>query len=155
MPECTQAICTRKAIVSSDPVLQRPDHDRPFELEVDALQYVLGAILYQRNDGGKLQPVGYYSQTLNPAERNYDVYDRELLAVVRALTHWRHLLLGAKHQVMVWTDHNNLTFYRHPQTISSRVARYILRMAEYDLVLKHKPRTLNRADYLSRPLGVD
>jgi hypothetical protein len=70
--------------------------------------------------------VGYYSQTLNPAERNYDVYDQELLAVIRVLAHWRHLLLGAKHQVVVWTDHNNLTFYRHPQTISSRVARYIL-----------------------------
>ena len=77
------------------------------------------------------------------------------MAVIRALAHWRHLLLGAKHQVVVWTDHNNLTFYRHPQTISSQVARYILQMAEYDLVLKHKPGTSNRADYLSRPLGVD
>ena len=86
-PECTQAIHTLKAIVSSDPMLRRPDHDRPFELEVNALQYALGAILYQRNDGGKLQAVGYYSQTLNPAERNYDVYDRELLAVIRALAH--------------------------------------------------------------------
>ena len=64
MPECTQAIRTLKAIVSSDPVLQRPDHEWPFELEVDASQYALGAILYQRNDGGKLQAVGYYSQTL-------------------------------------------------------------------------------------------
>jgi hypothetical protein len=69
-PECTQAIRTLKAIVSTDPVLRRPDHERPFELEVDASQYALGAILYQRNDGGKLQAVGYYSQTLNPAERN-------------------------------------------------------------------------------------
>ena len=99
--------------------------------------------------------VGYYSQTLNPAECNYDVYDRELLAVIRALAHWRHLLLGVKHRIVIWTDHNNLTFYRHPQTISSWVVRYIPRMAEYDLVLKHKPGTSNRADYLSRPLGVD
>ena len=136
-------------------MLWHPDHDQPFELEVDASQYALGAILYQRNDGGKLQAVGYYPQTLNLAECNYDVYDWELLAVIRTLTYWRHLLLGAKHQVVVWTDHNNLTFYRHPQTISSRVACYIPRMAEYDLVLKHKPGTLNRADYLSRPLGVD
>ena len=122
---------------------------------MDASQYTLGAILYQRNDGGKLQAVRYYSQTLNPAECNYDVYDQELLAVVCALAHWRHLLLGAKHQVTVWTDHNNLTFYQHPQTISSHVACYIPRMAKYDLVLKHKPGTSNWADYLSRPLGVD
>ena len=49
-------------------MLQHPDHDQPFKLEVDASQYVLGAILYQRNDGGKLQAVGYYLQTLNLAE---------------------------------------------------------------------------------------
>ena len=72
--ECTQAIHTLKAIVSSNPVLQRPNHNRPFELKVDASQYALGAILYQRNNGGKLQAVGYYLQTLNPAECNYDVY---------------------------------------------------------------------------------
>ena len=82
-------------------MLQCPDHDQPFELEVDASQYALGAILYQRNDGGKLQAVGYYSQTLNLAECNYNVYDRELLAVIHALTHWRHLLLGVKHQIVV------------------------------------------------------
>ena len=123
--ECTQAIHNLKAIVSSDPVLQRPDHEWPFELEVDASQYMLGTILYQRNDGGRLQTVGYYSQTLNLAERNYDVYNRELLAVIHALAHWRHLLLGAKHHVTVWTDHNNLMFYRHPQTISSCMACYI------------------------------
>ena len=69
--------------------------------------------------------VGYYSQTLIPVECNYDVYDQELLAVIHTLAHWRHLLLGAKHQVTVWTDHNNLTFYWHPQTISSRMAHYI------------------------------
>ena len=116
---------------------------------------MLGAILYQRNDGGKLQAVGYYSQTLNPAEHNYNMYDRELLAVIRTLAHWRHLLLGVKHWITVWTNHNNLMFYQHPQTISSQVACYIPWMAKYDLVLKHKPGTLNRVDYLSRPLGVD
>ena len=46
-------------------------------------------------------------------------------------------------------------FYRHPQTISFHVARYILQMAKYDLALKHKLGTSNRANYLSRPLGVD
>jgi hypothetical protein len=60
----------------------RPDYQKQFILEVDASQYALGAILYQRNELGKLQPIGYYSKTLIPAEQNYDVYDRELLAIV-------------------------------------------------------------------------
>jgi hypothetical protein len=103
-------------------VLQRLDYERPFELEVDVSQYALGAILYQCNEQGKLQAVGYYSRTLILAEWNYDVYDWELLAVIWALAHRRHLLLGAKHQVVIWMDHNNLTYYQHLQTISSRVA---------------------------------
>jgi hypothetical protein len=57
-------------------------------MEVDASQYALGAILSQKDEQGKLCPVGYYSKTLIPAERNYNVYDRELLALVRALQHW-------------------------------------------------------------------
>ena len=81
-PACTQAIKELKAAVRSDPVLIRPDHAKPFTLEVDASQYALGAILSQKDEKGKMQPVGHYSKTLIPAERNYDVYDRELLALV-------------------------------------------------------------------------
>ena len=81
-PECTKAIQRLKELVKGDPVLMQPDHDRPFTLEVDVSQYVLGAVLSQRNDAGRLQPVGYFSKTLIPAERNYNVYNRELLALV-------------------------------------------------------------------------
>ena len=81
-PECTKAIQTLKELVKGDPVLMRPDHDRPFTLEVDASQYALGAVLSQRNNARKLQLVGYFSKTLIPAERNYNVYNCELLALV-------------------------------------------------------------------------
>jgi RNase H-like domain found in reverse transcriptase len=87
MDECTAALDKLIKIVTSDPVLHRPNYDLPFTLEVDASQYVAGAILYQPNDKGQLCPVGYYSHTLNPAERGYDVHDWELLAVMRGLCH--------------------------------------------------------------------
>jgi RNase H-like domain found in reverse transcriptase len=83
--ECTEALDKLIKIVSSDPVLQRPNYEKPFTLEVDASQYAMGAILYQENDEGKLRPVGYHSHTLNPAERGYDVHDRKLLAVMWGL----------------------------------------------------------------------
>jgi RNase H-like domain found in reverse transcriptase/Reverse transcriptase (RNA-dependent DNA polymerase) len=83
--ECTEVLDKLIKIVSSDPVLQRPNYEKPFTLEVDASQYATGAILYQENDEGKLRPVGYHSHTLNPTERGYDVHDRELLAVMRGL----------------------------------------------------------------------
>jgi hypothetical protein len=81
-PECTKAIQTLKELVKGDPVLMRPDHDHPFTLKVDVSQYVLGAVLSQWNNARRLQPVGYFSKTLIPVERNYDVYDCELLALV-------------------------------------------------------------------------
>ena len=102
---------------NSDPILMCPDHDRPFTLEVDASQYALGAVLSQRNNASRLQPVGYFSKTLIPAERNYDVYDRELLTLVQSLKHWRHLLMGTSHPIEVFTNHEGLTKYRQPQKI--------------------------------------
>jgi hypothetical protein len=121
-PECTKAIQRLKELVKGDPVLMQPDHDRPFTLEVDVSQYALGAVLSQQNDAGRLQPVGYFSKMLIPAERNYNVYNRELLALVRSLEHWRHLLMGTTHPIEVFTDHEGLTKYRQPQKIGRRVA---------------------------------
>jgi hypothetical protein len=137
-------------IVTSDPILQRPDQEKPFELEVDASQFALGAILYQRDDTSKLRPIAYHSETFNEAERGYDIHDRELLAVVKGLENWRHLLLGAKHEVTVYMDHTNLQYYRQPQKINQHVARYIPRLAEYNFKLIHKLGKYNKADHLSR-----
>ena len=81
-PAYTNAIRKLKAIIRTNPVLRHPDHNKPFFLEVDASQYALGAVLSQKNEWGKLQLVGYFSKTLIPTKRNYDVYDRELLALV-------------------------------------------------------------------------
>jgi hypothetical protein len=81
-------------VVASHPILVAPDQDRQFELEVDASQYALGAILWQQDPANakKLRAIGYYLSTLSPAKMNYKIHDRELLAIIRALRHWSHLL---------------------------------------------------------------
>jgi Integrase zinc binding domain/RNase H-like domain found in reverse transcriptase len=94
--------------------------------------------------------VGYFFKALNSAECNYDVWDREFLTVVTRLRFWRYLLIGSPHKVMVWTDHANLQYYRHPQKVNRRVARYIAVLGDYNLELKHLPGTKNHADGLSR-----
>jgi RNase H-like domain found in reverse transcriptase/Reverse transcriptase (RNA-dependent DNA polymerase) len=106
--KCTTALDKLIRIVTSDPVLHRPNYDLPFTLEVDASQYTMGAILYQPNDKGWLCPVGYHSHTLNLVERGYDVHDRELLVVMRGLHQWRHLLLSSPFTTTMITDHVNL-----------------------------------------------
>jgi RNase H-like domain found in reverse transcriptase len=148
-PRCTDAIRQLKQIVLSDPVLQQPHHDRPYTLEVDASQYATGAILQQPDDTGRLRPVSYDSQTFNDAERGYDIHDRELLAVIRSLLTWRHLLISSPHKIHILTDHSNLKYYHHPQKISCHVACYLLKMAKFNFELVYKPSTTNKADHLS------
>ncbi len=102
-------------LICEDPVLCQPNMDKPFELEVDASAFAIGAILTQRDTRSKPQAVGYFSKAFTTAERNYDIHDRELLAVLWGLEHWRHLLMGSPHEIKVFTDHKNLEYYRHPQ----------------------------------------
>ena len=72
-------------------MLWQPQLDKPFEVEVDASGFALGGVLLQRQEGGKKHPIGYYSATLNKAQRNYDIYKLELLAIAECLKHWRPL----------------------------------------------------------------
>jgi RNase H-like domain found in reverse transcriptase/Reverse transcriptase (RNA-dependent DNA polymerase) len=109
--ECTQAVDALIKAVTSNPVLLRPDFKKPFVLEVDASQYATGAILYQQDEDEHWRPVGYYSKSFNEAERGYDIHDHELLAIVRGLEHWRHLLLSSPFKVTVISDHLNLKYY--------------------------------------------
>jgi RNase H-like domain found in reverse transcriptase len=136
-------------IVTSDPVLHCPDQDRQFELKVDASQYALGTILYQQDNNGKQHLVAYHFETLNEAERGYNIHDCKLLAIVRGLENWHHLLMGAKHKVLVFTDHANLQYYHQLHKINCRAVHYIPCLAEYHYKLIHKPGKYNKADLLS------
>ena len=153
--ECQEALETLIGLVTSAPILAYPDLERPFELEVDASAFAVGAILFQRDTEGRKHDVGYFSKALNPAEWNYDIWDREFLAVIKALGHWRHLLIGTPHKIVVWTDHANLQYYRQPQKVNRRVARGINFMADFPLELRHIAGRKNRADPLSRRPDFD
>ncbi|KAL0204378.1 hypothetical protein M9458_002396, partial [Cirrhinus mrigala] len=108
-PESNQAFQNLKERFTSAPILRHPDPEREFVVEVDASNCGVGAILSQRHGSPpKLFPCAYFSRKLTPAERNYDVGDRELLALKAALEEWRHWLEGAKEPFLVLTDHRNL-----------------------------------------------
>ena len=87
----------------------------------------------QKDSNGDLHPCAYHSSTFAPAERNYDIYDRELLAVIQALKEWRHYLTGTEHPVTIITDHKNLGYFKQPQKLSCRQARWWLFLQEYDI----------------------
>jgi hypothetical protein len=116
----------------------------------------MGAVLLQKKEDGKKHPIAYYSKTLSAAERNYDVYDLELLAIINAMDHWRPYLAGSPHKVIIYSDHQNLLYWKEPHKISRRVAREVLMLSEYNFEICHIKGTANgRADALSRRPDYD
>ena len=145
------AFCALKSALVTAPVLAHPDVTKPFFVEVDASDTGLGAVLSQKGEGGKLHPCAFYSRKLVPAERNYAVGDRELLAVHAALTEWRHWLEGARFPFTVLSDHKNLASVRAVKRVSARQARWAAFFARFDFTLTYTPGSQNtRADALSR-----
>jgi len=139
-----------KEKITSQPVLSLPRREGKFKVETDASEYAIGGVLSQEQDG-KWKPIAFLSRTMQSAERNYEIYDKELLAIVEALTKWRQYLLDAKEPFEVWTDHENLKYFREPHKLNGRQARWYLKLQDYDFMLKHIPgKTNTKADILSR-----
>jgi hypothetical protein len=145
-----EAIRALKQAIAHNPKLHPPDLEKQFELHTNASAFALGATLFQQDECGKKLMIGAASRKLTETERNYDIWDREFMGFVFGLNHWKHLLAGTLLPVQVFVDHANLTYYRHPQKIPRRVARYINDLSEYNFDLKHIAGPTNRADALSR-----
>ena len=107
-----------KARFILSPVLLMPNKNKPFSIESDASKFATGVILRQADSNGDMHPCAYLSKSFNSAERNYEIYDRELLGIVRALTEWRHYLEGSPYPVEVLSDHKNLTYFRTTQKLN-------------------------------------
>ena len=107
-PSAQKAFDALKSALSSGPVLRHFDPKKPCIIEADACNYALGAVCSQYDDEGRLHPIAFYSRKLLPAEMNYQIYDKELLAIVVAFKHWCHYLEFSSQQTVVLTDHKNL-----------------------------------------------
>ena len=83
-----------KERITSQPVLALPRREGKFRVETDASGHAIGGVLSQEQEG-KWKPIAFLSRTMQPAERNYEIYDKELLAIVEALSKWRQYLLDA------------------------------------------------------------
>ena len=108
---------------TEEPVLAAPDIDKKMRMEVDTLDYAIGGVLSMECRDGLWRPVVFLSKSLNETERNYKIYDKEMLAIIRGLEVWRHLLEGAQYKFEIWMDHKNLEYFMKVQKLNRRQAR--------------------------------
>ena len=119
--------------------------------EVDISDFAMGGVLSMKYEDEKWRPVTYISKSLNEAKRNYEIHDKEMLAIIWCLEAWRHFLEEAKDQFEIWTDHKNLKYFMKAQKLNQRQARWLLYLSRFDFTLKHVAgRSMGRADSLSR-----
>ena len=145
-----------KKCICEDSVLMQPDQKKPFEVKVDASNYAIGVVLMQRDDKNAVHPVAFFFKTMNDAQRNYNVYNCELLALIEMFRHWRHYLHQVAHKVKVHTNHANLTYWKNPGDHNRRVARWHAELMEYNFELVHISGKKNGwADTLSRRPDYD
>ena len=136
--ECQNTFNLLKRKFTEEPVLMMPDLTRPFQIETDASKYATGAVLTQLGPDGERHPISFISKTLSPTERNYEIiYDRELLAIIRALKEWRHYIQGSTHSTTILSDHKNLMYYREVKNLTRRQARWSLYLSDFDVKLVH------------------
>jgi transposase InsO family protein len=146
-----QAFNLLKNNFTLQPILAMWEPDRPTKIEVDASGYATGGVLLQQLDDDLWHPIAFRSESMVEAERNYEIYDKEMLAVIRSLEDWRHYLEGLPQPFIIVTDHRNLEYWRTAQNLSRRQARWSLYLSRFDFRLIHKPGTANtQADPLSR-----
>src|SRR6266516_4057482 len=102
-------------------------------------------------EDGKWHPVAFLSKSLDSVQWNYEIYDKEMLAIIRALGEWRHFLEGAHYKFEIWTDHKNLEYFMTAKRLNRRQARWSLYLSRFDFSMHHRPgRSMGQADALSR-----
>ncbi len=106
-PAAKQSFINIKQALATVTLLSHPHEDAPINIMTDASYVAIGAVIQQLVEG-VWQPLGYFSRTLNPTERRYSTFDRELLAIYSSINHIRHFVEGRKFHII--TDHKPLSF---------------------------------------------
>lgn len=142
-----------KNCLATAPILGYPNFRLPFQLTCDASDIGISAILSQNIDNREVV-ISYASRTLNNAERNYSTTERECLAVIWGVEHYRHYLMGSK--FTIFTDHIALQWLKNTKTSSKRLLRWSLKLAEYNYEVVYRAgKSIPHVDALSRSHTVN
>ena len=127
----------KKAFASAD-LLKHFDPTKQLVLETDASDYAIAGILSQE-DEGHLHPIAFMSRKMLPAELNYEIHDKEMLAIISSFKEWRHYLEGATHPIKVFTDHRSLEYFTTTKQLNRRQARWSEYLADFHFIITYRP----------------
>jgi len=136
------------------PIFRHFDHEREVIIETDTSDYVSAGVLSPYDDEGVLHPVAYFSKKHSPAECNYDIYDKVLMAIIKALQEWRPECEGAAYALQLITDHKNLEYFMTKKLLNRRQARWSEFLTRFNYKIVYRPGKSNgKADALTRRPG--
>jgi len=138
--ECT-VFDTLKAAFTHAPVLQYPDQDCEFFLEIDTSEFTVGGVISVKCEDSEFRPVVYMSHSMMPAERNYPIHNKEMLAIIKATEAWCHYLEATPYAFEIYMDHHNLTYFTKSQNLSKHQARWQMWMTHFNYLLIYKKGT--------------
>ena len=142
-----------KGVFTTKLVLAAPDLDKKFRVKANVSNYMTGGVLSMKCSDNMWRPVAFISKSLSDIECNYEIHDKEMLAIIRCLEEWRHFLEEAVIKFEIWTNHKNLKYFMKAQKLNQRQARWALYLSRFDFTLKHIPGSkMGKADSLSRRL---
>ena len=153
-PEQQAAFDLLKNVFTSSPILTRFDPDRDIVLETDASDYVSAGVLSQYGDDGLLHPVAFFSKKHSPAECNYEIYDKELMAIIRCFEEWRAELQSVENPIEVLSDHKNLEYFMSTKLLNRRQARWAQFLSQFNFKIIYRPgKAGGKPDALTRRSG--
>jgi len=152
---CRKAFNTLKQAFTSAPILTYWVLDIQLVMETDASDYALAVILSIMTKDNEIHPVAFHSRMFSIPELNYDVHDKELLAIFEAFKMWRHYLEGSASAIDVVTDHKNLEYFSTTKILTCQQARWSEYLSQFNLVIRFRPGYLGtKPDALTRRWDV-
>ena len=151
---CEDAFQLLKIRFTSAPILRHFDPDLEIVVETDASDYVSAGVLSQYDKDGVLHPVAFFSKKHLPAECNYEIYDKELMAIVRSFEEWRAELESSAHPIKVLSDHKNLEYFMSTKLLNRRQARWSEFLSRFNFRIVYRPgKAGGKPDALTRRSG--
>jgi len=149
--DCRIAFNTLKQAFTSAPILTHWVPDAQLIVETDASDYALAAILSIMTKDNEIHPIAFHSRTFSALELNYDIHNKELLAIFKAFKIWQHYLEGSASLINVVMDHKNLEYFLTTKILTHRQARWLEYLSQFNLVICFRPGCLGtKPDALTR-----